>query len=58
MTAAAAKEKGQIPEPDEETLQAFSPSEMKLYQHATDHKWTVDELISRWDCAENNKILI
>ena len=46
MTAAAAKEKGVIPEADEETLQAFSPSEMKLYRHATDQKWTVDELIS------------
>ncbi len=46
MTAEAAREKGVIPEADEETLRAFSPSEMKLYRHATDHKWTVDELIS------------
>ncbi len=45
MTAAAAREKGVIPEADEETLQAFSPSEMKLYRHAKDHKWTVDELV-------------
>ena len=45
MTAAAAREKGVIPEADEETLRAFSPSEMKLYRHATDHKWTVDELV-------------
>jgi hypothetical protein len=45
MTAAAAREKGVIPEADEETLLVFSPSEMKLYRHATDHKWTVDELV-------------
>jgi hypothetical protein len=48
MTAAVpavAREKGVIPEADEETLRAFSPSEMKLYRHATDHKWTVDELV-------------
>ena len=30
----------------EDTLRAFSPSEMKLYKHATSHKWTADELIS------------
>jgi hypothetical protein len=46
LTAAAAREKGLIPEADEETLRAFTPSEMKLYRHATDHKWTVDELVS------------
>ena len=45
MTASAAREKGVIPEADEETLLAFSPSEMKLYRHAMDHKWTVDELV-------------
>jgi hypothetical protein len=45
MTAPAAREKGVIPEADEETLRAFSPSEMKLYRHATDNKWTVDELV-------------
>ncbi len=45
MTAAAAREKGVIPEADEETLRAFSPSEMKLYRHAMDHKWTVDKLV-------------
>ncbi len=45
MTAAVAREKGVIPEADEETLLAFSPSEMKLYRHATEHKWTVDELV-------------
>ncbi len=27
-------------------LRAFSVSEMKLYKHATTHKWTADELIS------------
>ncbi len=39
MTAAAAREKGVIPEADEETvtLRAFSPSEMKLYRHAACH---------------------
>ncbi len=35
-----------IPEADKDTLRAFSPSEMKLYRHATDHKWTVEELVS------------
>ena len=45
MTAAAARENGVIPEADAETLRAFSLSEMKLYKHATDHKWTVDELV-------------
>ena len=35
-----------IPEADEETLLAFSPLKMKLYRHATDHKWTVEELVS------------
>ena len=45
MTAAAAREEGVIPEADEETLRAFSLSEMKLYRHATDHKWTVNELV-------------
>ena len=30
LSPAAAREKGQIPEADEETLRAFSPSEMKL----------------------------
>ncbi len=46
ITTAAAREKGVIPEADEDTLQAFSPSEMKLYRHATDHKWRVEELVS------------
>ncbi len=45
MTAAAARERGVIPEADAETLRAFSPSEMKLCKHATDRKWTADELI-------------
>ena len=35
-----------MPEASEETLRAFSTSEMKLYKHATSHKWTADELIS------------
>jgi hypothetical protein len=46
ITPAAAREKGVIPEADEDTLRAFSPSKMKLYRHATDHKWTVEELVS------------
>ena len=46
IPTAAAREKGMIPEADEDTLRAFSPSEMKLYRHATDHKWTVEELVS------------
>jgi hypothetical protein len=44
IITAAAREKRVIPEADEDTLRAFSPSEMKLYRHATDHKWTVEEL--------------
>jgi hypothetical protein len=35
-----------LPEADEDTVLAFSLSEMKLYRHATDHKWTVEELVS------------
>jgi hypothetical protein len=35
-----------IPEASDETLKAFSFSEMKLYKHATKYKWTQDELIS------------
>ncbi len=50
MTAAVAKETGLIPEADEKTLRlslrAFSASETKLYKHATEHKWTVEELVS------------
>ena len=43
---AQARSKGLVPEASEETLRAFSVSEMKLYKHATTHKWTADELIS------------
>ncbi len=46
ITTAAAREKGVILEADENILRAFSPSEMKLYRHATYHKWTVEELVS------------
>jgi hypothetical protein len=45
-TTAAARENSVILEADEDTLPAFSPSEMKLYRHATNHKWTVEELVS------------
>jgi hypothetical protein len=45
-TTAAASEKGVKPEADADTLPAFSLSEMKLYRHATYHKWTVEELVS------------
>jgi hypothetical protein len=41
-----ARERGFIPEASDETLQAFSSSEMKLYKHATKYKWTQDELIA------------
>ena len=41
-----ARVRGLIPEASEETLQAFSSSEMKLYKHATKYKWTQDELIA------------
>jgi hypothetical protein len=41
-----AREKGLIPEASDETLRAFSYSEMKLYKHAISYKWTVDELIA------------
>ena len=43
---AQARSKGLVPKASEETLRAFSVSEMKLYKHATTHKWTADELIS------------
>ncbi len=43
---AEVRSKGLVPEASEETLRAFSVSEMKLYKHATTHKWTADELIS------------
>ncbi len=41
-----ARERGLIPEASDETLQAFSFSEMKLYKHATKYRWTQDELIA------------
>jgi hypothetical protein len=37
---------GLVPEASDETLQAFSYSKMKLYEHAMTHKWTTDELPS------------
>jgi hypothetical protein len=43
---AQARSKGLVSEASEETLRAFGVSEMKLYKHATTHKWTADELIS------------
>jgi hypothetical protein len=46
ITTAAARDKCVILEADEDTLLAFSPSEMKLYRHATTHKWTVEEQVS------------
>ena len=46
MPVAEARARGLIPEASEETLNAFSFSEMKLYKHATAYKWTVDELIA------------
>jgi hypothetical protein len=46
ITTASAREKGVIPEADEDTLLEFSQSEMMLYRHATDDKWTVEELVS------------
>ncbi len=39
-----ARERGVIPEASNETLQAFSFSEMKLYKHAIAYKWTSQEL--------------
>jgi hypothetical protein len=30
----------------DKTLQDFSYSEMKLYEHAVSHKWTVGKLVS------------
>ena len=41
-----ARERGVIPEASNETLQAFSFSEMKLYKHAIAYKWTAEELIT------------
>ncbi len=46
MTVTDARDQGLIPEASDETLQAFSCSEMKLYQNAISYKWTVDELIA------------
>jgi hypothetical protein len=46
MSFAEATARGCIPEASDETLQAFTYSEMKLYKHAISYKWTVDELIS------------
>ena len=46
MSGTDARDRGLIPEASDETLQAFSYSEMKLYKHAITYKWTVDELIS------------
>ena len=44
MSVTDAREQGLIPETSDETLQAFSYSEMKLYKHVISHNWTVDEL--------------
>jgi hypothetical protein len=41
-----ARERCVIPEALNETLQAFSFSEMKLYKHAIAYKWTAEELIA------------
>ena len=46
LSAAEARERGLIPEASDETLRAFSYSEMKLYKHAMTYKWTVDESIA------------
>ena len=46
IPVAEARERGLIPEASDETLQAFSFSEMKLYKHATKYRWTQDELIA------------
>ena len=46
MPVTEARERGLIPEASEDTLRAFSSTEMKLYKHATHYKWTVDELIA------------
>ena len=46
LSATEARERGLIPEASEETLRAFSFSEMKLYKHAMTYKWTVDESIA------------
>jgi hypothetical protein len=51
MTTTEARERGLIPEASEETLQAFSSSDMKPYKHATAYKWTVYELIKSAEAA-------
>ena len=38
---AQARSKGLVPEASEETLRAFSISEMKLYKHDTTHKYVI-----------------
>ena len=44
IPVAEAREKGLVPKANTALLQAFSASEMKLYQHATKYKWTIEEL--------------
>ena len=39
--AQASRSKGLVPEASEKTLRAFSVSEMKLYNHATTHKYVI-----------------
>ena len=46
LSAAEVREQGLIPEASDETLRAFSYSEMKLYKHAMTYKWTVYELMA------------
>jgi hypothetical protein len=46
FTFTEARSKGMVPEASEDTLRAFSPSEMKLYKHASSHKWKANELVS------------
>ena len=38
---AQARSKGLVPKASEEILRAFSVSEMKLYKHATTHKYVI-----------------
>ena len=46
MSVADARDCGLIPEASDETLQAFSYSEIKLYKYAINYKGAVDESIA------------
>ncbi len=44
MTQGVAIEGGFLPDMSEDDQRKFTPSELILYQHALDYKWTAEEL--------------